>query len=135
MRRFVTGIALACLLAGTFSSTALAAKSDTFMCPSSNSDWLRVDRDNWWARTVAGFGVAGITVYESDGQTFTAAFNAFAVSNGYADGQAVKDFVFGDQWDGYDLNANGFVCMKDYPINRANPGYLFGGKDDKVPDR
>lgn len=101
-------------------------------CPNDSSGWVKVDPAGWWAETVEGFGLAGITVYVGGDPAngFTAAFDAFAVDVGFVDGQAFFEFIVGEQWDGIDVNQDGFACMKPTPINPANPGYFFNSIDN-----
>lgn len=103
-------------------------------CPNAHSGWNKVDVDGWWAESVEGFVFAGIPVYvggdPNDG--FTAAFDAFAVDFGFADGQALYEFIVGAQWDDLDANGDGFVCMKALPINVVNPGYFFQHIDNSA---
>ncbi|HVM30980.1 MAG TPA: hypothetical protein VM305_09480 [Candidatus Limnocylindrales bacterium] len=108
----------------------MAAKPG-YTCPAEASGFMRVDRAGWWQESVAGFGRAGVTVYDSSGN-FTAAFNSLAASHGFASGQALYEFIIGAQWDMIDLNRNDHVCMKARPINRANPGYFYTGLDDRA---
>ena len=112
-------------------SAALAAPPGG-ACPAANSGWVRVDREAWWFDwTVPGFAQEGIDVY--DGEEFSAEFEQFARDFGFESAQALMDWVLGEQWATLDLNENDFLCIKDAPNTPGYPGYLFLGKDDKVP--
>ena len=106
---------------------SLAAKP-VGTCPAVASGYVQVDRDAWWDRTVLGFENAGIPVY--DNGEFTEEFDAFAAELGFEDGADLEFFVRVTQWDAFDLNADGFVCMKDRPNTPGNPDYLLGGVDN-----
>jgi hypothetical protein len=101
-------------------------------CPNPTSGWSKVDRDGWWAASVEGFAIAGITVFVGGDATngYTAEFDELAAEFGFADGAAFHDFILGEQWDGLNPNGDDYVCMKAVPINAANPGYLFSSIDN-----
>ena len=130
MRRMLLSVVAATLLLAAITTVALGAKPSNG-CPSDASGYFRVDRDGWWNETVAGFELAGIPVYEADGTTFTAEFDAFAAAFGLVDGAGLEAFVRGPQWDTFDKNQNDFTCMKPRPVTPGNPGYLFNGIDDQ----
>jgi hypothetical protein len=132
MRRIVSATFALALLVG--STLPAAAAQPARNCPNDHSNWMKVDRDGWWANSVAGFGIAGITVYVGDDPAngFDPEFDAFAVDFGFADGQALFDFILGEQWDDIDRNGDGLVCMKAKPINPANPGFFFGAIDNRA---
>jgi hypothetical protein len=139
MRRlFIVSVLVASLTAASV-ATALANPRVDGSCPAGPAGFERVDRDGWWANVVAGFSVAGIPVYESDGTTYTEEFEAFAEAwGGFESGEEFKDWVLGDMWAGLDLNSNGFLCMKPMPVTTpglGNPGYYFNGIDDRVQGR
>ena len=98
-------------------------------CPAEASEFVLVDRDAWWERTVLGFENAGIPVYDTSGN-FTEEFDEFAAEFGLVNGAGLEFFVRVTQWDAFDLNADGFVCMKDRPDTPGNPDYLLGGVDN-----
>ena len=100
-------------------------------CPPGPSGWDRVDVDEWWDRTVAGFAEEGIAVYDAGGE-YTAEFDAFSAAAGFGDGAGLEHFVRVEQWAEIDKNANDFVCIKDWPNTNGTPGYFFGGVDDNV---
>lgn len=122
-------LATALLLATAIAPVALAA-GPVNACPHEASGYFLVDRDEWWAITVAGFEAEGLTVYEADGTTFTASFEAFAVELGFAGAAALEAFVRVEQWAGIDHNDNGLLCMKRRPVTPGNPAYFFNGVDD-----
>ena len=97
-------------------------------CPAEPSGFVKVDRDAWWNRTVLGFENEGITVYDSG--AFTEEFNEVARELGFKDGADLEFFVRVTQWDAFDLNKDGFVCMKDRPNTPGNPDYLLTGVDN-----
>lgn len=132
MRRMLLQAAAAALLLTATASVAVAVKPSNG-CPPETSGYFLVDRDGWWEVTVAGFEAEGIPVYEADGVTFTAAFNAFAADFGLVDGAGLEAFVRGPQWDAFDHNKNGFTCMKARPTTPGvgNPAYFFNGVDDQ----
>ena len=98
-------------------------------CPAEASGFVEVDRDAWWDRTVAGFENEGITVYDTTGE-FTEEFDEVAAELGFADGADLEFFVRVTQWDAFDLNRDGFVCMKDRPNTTGNPDFLLTGVDN-----
>ena len=130
MRRIISAVlGSALLLSSAVPALAVQPARD---CPNERSGWMKVDPAGWWAESVAGFEIAGIPVYVGGDPAngFTAEFDALAVAFGFADGQAFQDFILGEQWDGINGNADGFVCMKALPLNPANPGYFFGAIDN-----
>lgn len=131
MRRFLLAISAAALLSVSLSGGALAAKPP-LSCPAAQSGFQLVDRDAWWALTVAGFEDEGIDVYEADGTTFTEEFNDFAASVGFGDGAGLEFFVRVTQWAKLDKNDNGLLCIKDWPNTPGLPAYFFGGVDDRA---
>lgn len=136
MRRLVLSTVAAAVVLSVSATMVLGAKPSQG-CGASPSGYFVVDRDQWWNITVDGFVAEGITVYESDGTTFTAAFDAFAEAVGFGSGAGLEHFVRVDQWAGMDHNDNGLVCMKRRPITPGNPAYFFNGVDDQasVPRR
>ncbi len=96
--------------------------------PRAGSWWCGTE---WWDRTVAGFELEGIDVYEDDGVTFTAEFDEFAAGFGLGDGAGLEQFVKVDQWDDINKNGNDVVCMKEWPNTQDTPAYFFGGVDDQ----
>lgn len=100
-------------------------------CAAAPSGYFLTDRDEWWDITVDGFEAEGIDVYEADGVTFTAEFDAFAAEVGFGDGAGLEFFVRVTQWAGIDHNENDLVCMKRRPITPGNPAYFFNGVDDQ----
>lgn len=132
MRRLVVSAVAAALLLSASATAAFGVKPSNG-CPSEASGFFLVDRDLWWDVTVEGFEAEGIPVYEADGTTFTAAFNAFAANFGLVDGAGLEAFVRGAQWDAFDHNGNGFTCMKRRPTTPGvgNPAYVFNGVDDQ----
>ena len=132
MRRLVLSAVAAALLIAATATAALAVKPSNG-CPSETSGFFLVDRDLWWDVTVAGFEAEDIPVYEADGTTFTAEFNAFAADFGLVDGAGLEAFIRGEQWDAFDHNQNGFTCMKARPTTPGvgNPAYFFNGVDDQ----
>lgn len=131
MRRFLLSISAAALLSVSLSGGALAAKP-ALSCPAAQSGFQLVDRDAWWALTVAGFEDEGIDVYEADGTTFTPEFDALAASFGFGNGAGLESFVRVTQWAGIDHNDNGLLCIKDWPNTPGTPAYFFGGVDDQA---
>jgi hypothetical protein len=98
-------------------------------CPAEASGYTLVDRDAWWDRTVLGFENEGIAVYDNSGN-FTEEFDELAAELGFGDGAGLEFFVRVTQWDAFDLNTDGFVCMKDRPNTPGNPDYFLGGVDN-----
>ena len=131
MRRLMLAAIIGVLLALSLVTVTLGAKPERG-CPAEASGFFRTDRDAWWERTVEGFEAEGITVYESDRTTFSAEFDAFAAELGFDDGAGLESFVRVTQWDAFDHNANGFVCMKERPVTPGNPAYFFTGVDDQA---
>lgn len=133
--RLVTAAVLAVLAAATLAGTISAAPPERG-CPNGTEEWMLVDQQGWWDETVVGFAIAGIQVYVNDdpGQGFTAEFDAFMSSFGFAGGQGLYDFVWGPQWDHLNHNGDAFVCMKPRPVTpgRGNPGFFFNGRDNSV---
>jgi hypothetical protein len=123
--RIVGLVAVICLLVPP--AAALAGSGGA--CPPAASGWERVDVDEWWDRTVAGFAEEGITVYDAGG-AYTTQFDEFAASVGFGDGAGLETFVRVEQWAAIDKNDNAFVCIKDWPNTNGTPGYFFGGVDD-----
>lgn len=121
-------VALVCLVAAPVGVVAHPAGGT---CAAGPSGWERVDVDEWWERTVAGFAEEGITVYDGSG-SYTAQFDAFAAGVGFGDGAGLEFFVRVTQWAAMDKNDNAFVCIKDWPNTNGTPGYFFGGVDDSV---
>jgi hypothetical protein len=132
MQRLTLPVAAAALLLAATASVAIGAKPSNG-CPPETSGYFLVDRDRWWDETVAGFEAEGIPVYEADGTTFTAEFNAFAADFGLVDGAGLEAFVRGAQWDAFDHNQNGLTCMKPRHSSPGvgNPAYFFNGVDDQ----
>ena len=130
-RRFIVSTLAAALLLVSSAAVALAAKPSNG-CPADSSGYFLVDIDGWWENTVLGFEIAGIPVYEDDGETFTAEFNEFSAAFGLVDGAGLEAFVRGPQWDAFNKNETPFVCMKARPVTPGNPGYLFNGVDDQA---
>lgn len=126
---------LAASLASLLISTAAVAAKPATTCPAAASGYFIVTGDEWWDNTVAGFEAAGVPVYENDGTTFTAEFDAFAASLGFGDGAGLETFVRVDQWAEIDKNGNDSACMKVRPLTPGNPPYLFNGVDDQAAIR
>lgn len=127
-------LAVAVLTTSLVPTAAFAAKP-TYTCPASPAGFERVTVERWWERTVEGFETEGIPVYENDGITFTEVFNNFSADFGFGDGQGLKDFIFGPQWERINKNGdegNVHVCMKSLPRTPGNPAYLFVGVDDNA---
>lgn len=131
MRRVSSAFLAAAMLILLTASLTVGAKPAQG-CGAGASGYFVVDRDTWWAITVAGFEAEGIDVYEADGVTFTAAFDAFAAAFGFVDGAGLEYFVRVTQWAGIDHNDNGLVCMKTRPHTPGNPAYFFNGVDDQA---
>ena len=131
MRRVLLVLCAALLLAAAAGPVAAAGKPAQ-TCPAAQSGYFLVDADEWWDITVAGFVAEGITVYESDGMTFTEEFDEFAAAVGFGDGAGLEAFVRVEQWAGIDHNDNGLVCMKRRPVTPGNPAYFFNGVDDQA---
>ena len=121
---FVLAIAIFVL-----SATPTLGAKPVGSCPAEASGFTQVDRDAWWDRTVLGFENAGIPVYDASGN-FTEEFDEFAAEFGLGDGAGLEFFVRVTQWDAFDLNADGFVCMKDLPNTPGTPDYIFAGVDN-----
>lgn len=132
----VLTVALIAALATVIAPAAVMAEKPAYTCPAAASGFERLDPDGWWDRTVDGFGEMGITVYEADGETFTAEFEAFVQAAGFASAAESEFFVKVIQWAGLDANQNGYACMKDLPNTPGIPPFIFNGTDDKasVPD-
>ena len=131
MRRIPLVIAVL-LLAAVAAGPVAGAGKPVQTCGNAASGYFVVNVDEWWDITVDGFEAAGLTVYETDGVTFTAEFDAFAASAGFGDGAGLEHFVRIEQWAGIDHNGNGLVCMKTRPITPGNPAYFFNGVDDQA---
>jgi hypothetical protein len=131
MRRMAVSTFAAALLLVSSATIAVAAKP-SHTCPAAPSGYFLVDQNGWWENTVAGFEAAGIPVYEDDGVTFTAEFNAFSAAFGLVDGAGLEAFVRGAQWDAFNKNDTELVCMKRRPVTPGNPPYLFNGVDDQA---
>ena len=129
MRRI--SILLAVVLLAAAAAPVAAAGKPSNTCGDAASGYFVVDVDEWWAITVDGFLAAGLTVYETDGVTYTDEFNDFAAAAGFGNGAGLEAFVRVEQWAGIDHNANGLVCMKRRPITPGNPSYFFNGVDDQ----
>jgi hypothetical protein len=129
--RFTRVAGLVALVALLLAPTGVAARSDGGSCPAGPSGWERVDIEEWWARTVAGFADEGIIVYDGSGD-YTEQFDMFAADAGFGDGAGLEFFVRVTQWDAMDKNANEFVCIKDWPNTNGTPAFFFGGVDDSV---
>lgn len=132
MRRFLTLLLVVALTLVVLPIGSALADKPSNTCPAEESGYLMVDKDGWWGRTVAGFEIAGIDVYEIDETTFTDEFNDFAADFGFGDGAGLEFFVKYTQWAQIDLNDNGYVCMKDRPHTPGNPPYFFDGIDDQA---
>ncbi len=126
-RWLVLGAATALVMA--LPAAASAAKP-SLSCPAGASAFERVDVDRWWDRSVEGFAEMGIAVYEADGVTFSAEYEAFAIAAGFSSAAETEFFVKVVQWAGLDLNQNGYVCMKDLPNTPGIPAFIFNGIDD-----
>jgi hypothetical protein len=131
MRPVLRAIVAATLLTVSVTTVALADKPAN-TCGAAPSGFFLADRERWWSETVAGFIVAGITVYEGDGVTFTDEFEELALAMGFADAAAMKDWILGEQWAALDHNQNGWLCMRLLPITPGNPGYFFAAADDQA---
>jgi hypothetical protein len=131
MRRLLHALVTALVLSLTLTAIVIGAKPSTG-CPSDASGFVRVDRDGWWAASVEGFEIEGIDVYENDGVTFTAEFDEFAVSFGFADGVALQEFILVTNWPNIDGNGNGFTCMKPFAEQgKGWEAYFFNAVDDQ----
>lgn len=128
MKRLVIGMTTLALLA--IVAAAPVAARPGYGCPTGASGFVRVDRDGWWDRSVAGWAEEGIEVYDGDG--YSAEFDAWAAAFGLVDGAGVEAYVRGAQWDAMDKNTNGWLCMRDQPNTQGSPGYLFVGVDDNA---
>ena len=122
MRRIVCAAALAAAIAG-FASSPTSAGKPAYGCPNASSGYVRVDKDGWMERTLAGFAEEGIDTIDE--------LNVFAVQFGFDDWAALADWIIGDQWDKFNHNETEEVCIKDLPNTRGLPGYIFGGIDDQ----
>ena len=132
MRR-ITSLALGVsLVLGTAVPALGAGPNDS--CPASPAGFETVDPDGWWENSLEGFEAEGIAVYVGGDPAngFTAEFDEFATALGFADGQALYEFIVGPQWDTLDQNGDGYVCMKPYPHTPGNPAYLFNGIDNSA---
>ena len=125
MKRLIAASLAASLLLAI--AAPVLATSPGRGCPNESSGWNEVDAQGWWDRSVEGFELAGIPVYVGGDPAggFTAEFEAFAVSIGFADAQAFYEVIVGPQFEGFDKNGDGFVCMKPAQIVPWNPGYFF----------
>jgi hypothetical protein len=130
MRRVLPSV-LAASLVSVLAVSSVSAAKPTNTCAAAASGYFVVDVEEWWAITVAGLEAEGIPVYESDGVTYTAAFDEFAAAAGFGDGAGLEDFVRVAQWQAIDHNGNDLVCMKRRPITPGNPAYFFNGVDDQ----
>jgi hypothetical protein len=128
-RTFSVVLGLALLLGSAAPTLAVKPAGN---CPNWNSGFDLVDSAEWWARSVVGFETEGISVYVDGDPTngFTAEFDEFASTLGFADGQAFHEFIVGEQWDVLDTNDDQFVCMKPFPHTPGNPAYLFSAVDN-----
>src|SRR5215212_8965843 len=120
---------IAALAASVLGSSPASGAKPIRSCPAEASSYVLVDRDAWWDRTVLGFENEGISVYDNEGH-FTEQFEQVAVQLGFADAADLEAFVRGAGWESFDLNRDGFVCMKDRPNTPGNPDYLLGGVDN-----
>ncbi|HEX5826888.1 MAG TPA: hypothetical protein VFY23_05155 [Candidatus Limnocylindrales bacterium] len=130
MKRLAIGITTLATLAVV--TAAPVAARPGYGCPAEASGFVRVDRDGWWDRSVAGWAEAGIAVY--DGADYSAEFDAWAAAMGLVDGAGVEAYVRGAQWDAMDKNTNDWLCMRDQPNTPGSPGYIFVGVDDSAVD-
>jgi len=122
--------ALAVLLTTGGTRVAEAAPPHT-TCPNASSGWMLVDVDQWWDNSVLGFEAEGVSVYEADGVTFTEDFDGFVVEAfGSADGASLEEYIRGPQYDAYDKNQDGLLCMQAIPGVGA-VSYLFNGSDNR----
>ena len=128
MKRLVVSAAAVLMLSALLAAPVAARPPHA--CPADASQLQRVDVDEWWDRSVVGWAEAGITVY--DGSDYSAEFDAWAQSVGFADGAAVEGFVRNAQWAEIDKNGNGYVCMRDQPNTPGTPGFIFVGVDDNA---
>ena len=128
MKRLALSAAAVLMLAAV--TAAPAAARPPYGCPAGASGYVRVDIDEWWDRSVTGWAEEGIAVY--DGGGYSAAFDAWAQSVGFAHGAAVEAFVRGAQWDVIDKNGSGYACMKNLPNTPGLPGFIFEGVDDNA---
>lgn len=132
MNRLVALALGAILLLGTAVPALAGSPNDS--CPAAQAGFELVDLQGWWDNTVDGFETEGIQVYV-DGDPlngFTEEFDDFAISAGFADGQALYDLIWGAQWDTINKNGDSYVCMKAYPRTPGNPAYLFAGVDNSA---
>jgi hypothetical protein len=128
MKRLALSAAAVLMLSAVLAAPVAARPPSA--CPADASQLQRVDVDEWWDRSVAGWAEEGIPVY--DGGDYSAEFDAWAQAFGLADGAAVEDFVRNAQWTEIDRNTNGHVCMRDQPNTPGSPGYIFVGVDDNA---
>jgi hypothetical protein len=126
--RLLLSVSVVALAASMIGATPTFAAKPVGSCPAESSGFVQADRDAWWNRTVLGFENEGIQVYD-DGH-FTDEFNEVAAELGFVDGADLEFFVRVTQWDAFDLNRDGFVCMKDRPNTPGNPDYLLTGVDN-----
>ena len=129
MRRLLLLLFIAALAGSVLGSSPASGAKPIRSCPAEPSAYVLVDRDAWWDRTVLGFENEGISVYDDNGD-FTEEFDQVAVELGFVDGADLEFFVRVTGWDSFDLNHDGFVCMKDRPDTPGNPDYLLGGVDN-----
>jgi len=128
MKRLALSAAAVLMLSAVIAAPVSARPPNA--CPAAASGQERVDVDEWWDRSVAGWAEEGIPVY--DGGGYSAEFDAWAQAFGLADGAAVEDFVRNAQWAIIDKNDNGYACMKNLPNTRGTPGWIFVGTDDNA---
>ena len=128
MRLPLLSLSVVALAAFLLAATPTFGAKPVGSCPAEPSGYVQVDRDAWWDRTVLGFENEGIPVY--DNGDFTEEFDEFAAELGFGDGAGLEFFVRVTQWDAFDLNRDGFVCMKDRPNTPGNPDYFLGGVDN-----
>ncbi|NJD28401.1 MAG: hypothetical protein FIA92_08895 [Chloroflexi bacterium] len=133
MRRAIASLLGAAALVTMTAFPALAVKPDG-QCPTAESGFVLVDQEGWWNETVAGFALAGIPVYVGGDPNagFTVDFDAFAVGWGFADGQALYEYILGPQWDRLNINGDAYLCLRHPPVNPSNPGYFFTGIDNSA---
>lgn len=125
MRRLAIQAALACGAAVLLVPGGALGARPVGSCPPAVSGFVKVDRDGWWERSVAGFEAEGIPVFDELGN-YTDEFEAFARSWGFEDAAALVHYIlWGEQWTGYDRNDDGFLCMKAGPRTPGFPAYLF----------
>jgi hypothetical protein len=118
------------ILVAALTAAPAAAAKPSYTCPAAASGFERLDADGWWDSTVELFVENGIEVYEADGVTFTAEFEAWVQAAGFASAAELEFFVTVIQWAGLDANGNGYACMQPLPTTPGLPFFIVNGLDD-----